>query len=91
MGAILSMLGLLTYVVVGLLGLIMCVGILLNAGGPILAIVGFFLFPIAMAVAPWIPVVTAGNWTAVLVIYGGGLLGVVLNGVGGALESGSFE
>ena len=86
MAAILRMLGILVYLVAGLLGLIICLQIIVEVGGVLLAVVSFFLFPIALGIAPWIPLFADGNWAPLLIVYGGGLVGGALFATAGALD-----
>lgn len=87
MGTILRMLGMLAYLVAGLLGLVICLGILVDVGGVLLAVIGFFIFPAALGIAPWIPLLTQGNWVPLVVVYGGGLVGLLLNAAAEATAS----
>ena len=87
MGTILKMLGMLTYFVAGLLGLVICLRILVDVGGFFLALVGFVFFPVAIAFAPWYALVADGNWAPLIVVYGGGFLGIMLNAAADAMSA----
>ena len=86
MAAIFRMLGMLAYLVAGLLGLIICLQIIVEVGGVVLAVIAFFLFPAALGIAPWIPLLADGDWTPLLIVYGGGLVGIALFAAAAALD-----
>ncbi len=77
------------YMAFGAWGLFLSVRILLEVAGTAVAILGFLLFPVSLAVAPWIGLFAQGSWTALLVVYGGGLAAGLLHAVGNALRRGS--
>ena len=86
MTAILRMFGMLAYGVAGLLGLIVCLQIIVEVGGVFLAVIAFFFFPVALGIAPWLPLLADGDWTPLLIVYGGGLVGMALFAAAAALD-----
>ena len=85
---IVQLLAALGYVAFGLLGLFFSVRIVLDLLGAVAAVLSVLLFPVTVAVAPWIPLVREGDPTAVLVVYGGIALSGVLHAVGNAMRRG---
>lgn len=84
-----QLLAALGYLGFGIWGMILSIRILLEVAGLLAALVGLVLFPLTLAVAPWIGLVAEGSWTALLVVYGGGLLAGLLHALGNALRRGA--
>lgn len=74
MGKILIILSYIVYVVTGLIGLILCLGYLMDYWGTFWTVVSFFVFPIALYVTPLIALFKDGDWTLLLINYGGALV-----------------
>jgi biotin transporter BioY len=75
--------GYIVYLVAGAWGLVLSIQILADAAGLWLVVIGFFLVPAMLALVPWYAGAVDGNWLPLFVIYGGGLLGMILIGMGG--------
>ena len=85
-GFVLIGLGSICVAVFGVWGLVLDVRIVNEIGGVWGAIVALVLFPVTFIVVPWYAVAVSGDWTLVLVSYGGGLLGLGILGAGAAVS-----
>lgn len=84
-----QLLAALGYVGFGLWGLVISVRIVLELLGVVAAVASVLLFPLTLAVAPWIPLVREGDPTAALVVYGGVTLSGALHAAGNAMRRGA--
>lgn len=85
MGAIFKIPAIIVYVLGGVWGLLVCLGILSTQFGVVGGVVAFFLFPITVYIAPWYAAIAHGNWFPLLLIYGSGLGAAVLMAIGNAI------
>jgi hypothetical protein len=86
MGMVFKAPGMLIWLVCGLWGTFICFGIVQNALGTIAAVIGFFLFPALLGLAPLYAGFANGDWFPLLLVYGGSIGGVVLVGIGSAID-----
>lgn len=75
-------LGVISGIIFGLWGLILLVAIVNEVAGFLGVVLGFMLFPIMFAAAPWYAGVVWGNWLPLMVCYGGGIFTAILFGLG---------
>lgn len=78
-----------SYVVVGVWGLLLCVRFVLGGLGVAAAVAAGLLFPLTLAVVPWVAVVTDGTWPPLLVVYGGMFGAGLLHAAARAMERGA--
>jgi len=69
-------------IIFGFWGLILLVGVVNEIAGFLGVVIGFILFPVMFAAAPWYAAVAWGNWLPLIVCYGGGVLTAILYGLG---------
>lgn len=86
MGAIFKVPGYIVYSLGGLWGLFICLAIVKAKLGIIGLIVGLFLFPVVLYLAPWYVGFADGNWMPVMVVYGSGIAAMILIGIGSAFD-----
>ena len=86
MGIIFKAPGYLIWLVCGLWGTFICFGIIQEAFGTILAVIGLFIFPALMGLAPFYAGFALGDWFPLMLVYGGSIGGLVLVGIGGAID-----
>lgn len=82
MGAVFKVPGYILFVIGGIWGLIICLGIIHSKLGFFGVLVSLFLFPVVTVVAPWYVGLADGNWRPLMVIYGSGLLAWALIMIG---------
>ncbi len=70
MGAIFKVPAGIIYILGGIWGLLICLGIIYDAFGIVGAIIAFFVLPFTLYLAPWYAAFADGNWLPVMVIYG---------------------
>ena len=87
MGRLLTMLGWIVFIAAGIWGFVLCLGIVHELLGIIGVIVGLFLFPALVGLAPWAALLLWGVWTPLIVVYGGGILSYLLRLAGAALST----
>ena len=56
------------------IGLILSLGIVMAQWGVTGSVVGFLIFPVALALVPWYAVFEHGNWLPLVMAYGGFIL-----------------
>ncbi|MFC1585031.1 hypothetical protein ACFL5V_05750 [Fibrobacterota bacterium] len=81
-GLFFKTIGIIGYVVFGILGLLMCFAIIIKAAGFWGFIVSFILTPITLIAAPWYALIAWGNWIPVVVVYGGTIFASFFMGIG---------
>lgn len=86
MGAIFKVPGYIVYFLGGLWGLFICLGIVKAKLGIIGVIVGLFIFPVVVYIAPWWVGFADRNWMPVMVVYGSGIAAMILIGIGSAFD-----
>lgn len=86
MGIVLKAPGILIYVVAGFWGLGLCFRIVEHALGTVMAFVSLFVLPFLLTIAPWYEGFFHGDWFPMIVIYGGGIIGSVLYGLGAMID-----
>lgn len=89
MGSIFKIPGYLIYFIGGLWGFAICLGIVANKLGTILAVISLFFFPVTLVVAPFYAGFANGNWLPLALVYGSGILGTVLVAIGSAIDKDS--
>jgi hypothetical protein len=85
-GKFVSGLGIICYCIFGLWGLILSLSIVNEAAGFWGFVVAFVLLPVTLAAAPWYALVHWGTWFPLLITYGGFILALVLQSIGGTLS-----
>lgn len=88
MGAIFKIPGYILYVIGGIWGLFICLGIIQAKLGFIGVLVSFLLLPFTIYLAPWYAAFVDDNWRPVIVIYGSGIIAMVLIGIGSLIDKG---
>lgn len=86
MGSVFKIPALIVYVVGGLWGLIVCLGIVSSKAGTLAAIIAFFVLPITLYIAPWYVGFVESNWFPVLLVYGSGIAAAILYGIGALID-----
>jgi len=87
MGAIFKVPAMIIYFAGGLWGLVICLGIVSAKLGIIGLIVGLFIFPAVLYLAPWYAGFADGNWFPVMLIYGTTIASWILFAIGSAIDS----
>ena len=80
-GGIFYLIGTLTMLAGGLVSLVICVGIVKEVFGPVVAFLSLVIFPVLIAVAPVYALVSWGNWFPVAVVYGIWIVVMALFGI----------
>ena len=75
------------YVIAGLLGTLISLGIIFEKLGFIAGLITIFLAPVALAFVPWYEALANGNWFLVILVYGGGIFGTILMTMGSAIDN----
>ncbi len=86
MGTIFKVPAVVIYIVAGLWGFFVSLGIVTDALGFIGGVIAFALFPVALAFAPWYAALAHENWFPLLLVYGGGIVASVLYAIGAAID-----
>jgi hypothetical protein len=86
MGTIFKVPAVVIYIVAGLWGFFVSLGIVIDAVGFIGGVIAFALFPVTLAFAPWYAALAHGNWFPLILVYGGGIIASVLYAVGAAID-----
>ena len=86
MGAVFKIPAIIIYVVGGIWGLIICLGIVSSKFGVVGAVIAFFLLPITVYLAPWYAGIAQGNWFPVILVYGTGIGAMILHAIGSAID-----
>lgn len=86
MGSIFKVPGYIVYFLGGIWGLFISLGIIKAKLGFIAAMIGFFIFPIALYIAPLYAGFADGNWAPATVIYGSGIVAMVLIFIGTVID-----
>jgi len=86
MGALFKVPAFILYIVGGIWGLIICLGIVSSKFGFFGALVAFFLLPITVYLAPWYAGFAQDNWFPVMLIYGTVIGAAVLYGIGALID-----
>ena len=76
----------LIYFICGFWGLSICFHIVQDIFGTFLAFISLFLFPMLIAFAPWYEGLVNGDWMALMVIYGGGIVATGLVFIGSSID-----
>lgn len=76
----------LIYVVCGFWGLFITFDIVRDTLGLVVAVIGLFVAPMYLVLVPWYAAIAQGDWFPLLLIYGGGIGGSVLYGIGAAID-----
>jgi hypothetical protein len=86
MGVIFKVPAAIIYILGGIWGLIICLGIVSSKLGTLGIIVSLFVFPATLYLAPWYVGFADNNWFPVLVVYGSGIGAAVLFQIGALLD-----
>jgi hypothetical protein len=86
MGMIFKVPAYIIYVVGGLWGFFISLGIVTDELGFIGGAIAFFLAPFTLAFAPWYPAIAENNWFPVGLVYGGGIAAAILYGIGSGID-----
>lgn len=86
MGVIFKVPAVIVYIVAGLWGFVISLDIVTDLFGFIGGAIAFFFFPVALAFAPWYEALANSNWFPVLLVYGGGIGGALLYGLGAMID-----
>jgi putative effector of murein hydrolase LrgA (UPF0299 family) len=71
-------LGWIGVLIFGIWDLRICYSIVNQVAGSLVAYLGFIIAPVVFAVAPWYALIAWGKWFPLVIIYGGGILVVML-------------
>jgi hypothetical protein len=74
------------YFVGGLWGLAVSLGIVYHGLGLIGTILGLLVFPLVLYLAPWYAGFAQGNWFPVVLVYGSGIVAMILFVIGSAFD-----
>lgn len=85
-GTIFIVIGIVMYVIFGLLGFVICLEIINQAAGFWGVVICFFLAPVTLLAAPWYALVAFGNWIPLLICYGGGIAASIAFGIGSTIR-----
>lgn len=86
MGMIFKAPGFLIWLVAGFWGLWISASIVHDIGGSVLVVISLLLAPFLLGLAPWYAGLFLGDWFPLLLIYGGGIAGMVLFAIGSAID-----
>ena len=86
MGAIFKIPAVIIYLVAGLWGFLISLGIVVDHLGFIGGVIAFFLAPATLALAPWYEALANSNWFPVMLVYGGGIGASILYAIGSAMD-----
>lgn len=89
-GTLILGLGYLSYLAVGLIGLVICYDIARTLFGRFAAFLGIILFPITLAVSPLLALLKWGTWKPLAIIYGGAITATLIIWLGNTLKE-KFE
>lgn len=82
MGLVFKVLAILIFALGGVWGTLICLKIVTDALGFIGGVIAFFLFPITVVFAPFYAGLAHENWFPLILVYGTGISGSVLYGLG---------
>ena len=82
-----KLLAALSYVVTGLAGLSLCFRWLLGSLGVLAGLAGVVLFPVTLAVVPWVALLRDRRFAPAVVVYGGLLLAGILHWLARGMEA----
>ena len=86
MGLIFKIPAFLIYLVAGIWGFFICLGIVVDQLGFIGGAVAFVIFPVTLSFAPWYAALADSNWFPLILVYGGGVGASVLYAIGAAID-----
>lgn len=86
MGVIFKIPAFIIYLVAGLWGFFICLGIVVDHLGFIGGAIAFVFFPVTLAFAPWYEALANSNWFPVMLVYGGGIGASILYGIGSVID-----
>lgn len=72
---IFKVLGGIMFAIFGLWGFIIELAIVNHVAGFWGVVVGIMILPVTLVAAPWYALVAWGNWTPLIIVYGGGIAG----------------
>lgn len=85
-GSFLKGVGGVIWLVAGIWGFFLCLGIISDAAGFWGLVAGLFFAPITFAAAPLYAVFEYGDWFPLILNYGGSVVAIVFIGIGGAMS-----
>ncbi|MDD5360460.1 MAG: hypothetical protein PHI79_07335 [Sulfurovaceae bacterium] len=74
------------WVVGGLFGFILSLGIVKANLGIVATVIAFFIAPITFTFAPWYEVYAHSNWQVIIINYGSAILGGIFAVISNAME-----
>jgi len=86
MGIIFRIPGTLTYVLCGIWGALLCIGIVADHFGSLVAGLALLIAPATLVLVPFYEGFANGNWYLLLLVYGGGITAALLNIIGGKID-----
>lgn len=86
MGALFKVPAIIIYVLGGIWGLFITLGIIYDSFGFFGALIAFLIFPIALYVAPLYVGIVDGNWLPSIVCYGSGIIAIVMLFIGTLID-----
>lgn len=86
MGSIFKVPAILVWVLGGIWGLFICMGIIYDELGFLGAVIAFFVLPFTLYLAPWYAGFADGNWQPVMVIYGATITAAALYFIGSLID-----
>lgn len=86
MGLIFKILAFVIYLIAGLWGLFVSLGIVVDHLGPVIGAIAVILAPVTLALIPWYEAIANSEWLLVIIVYGGGIGGSILYFIGSALD-----
>lgn len=86
MGMLFKVPAIILWLLGGLWGLFICLGIIYDSFGFFGALIAFFVLPFTLYLAPWYSAFADGNWQPVIVIYGTTVAAMVLMFIGTMID-----
>lgn len=84
-----KLLAALSYLAVGVAGLLLCVRFVLSLLGGWAAVAAALIFPVTLVTVPWAALIRDGVWAPLVVVYGGLFVAGLLHALARALERGA--
>jgi len=82
LGGFFKVLGGIIFTIFGLWGFILDLAIIGHAAGFWGFVIAFFVLPITFVAAPWYAALVWGNWSPLVIGYGGGIVAAAFFGIG---------
>lgn len=81
LGTLLFIIAMLSYVVGGIYTLIICLAIVREVFGQVVAFLSLLVFPVLIVLAPWYAFLSWGNYYPLLVVYGIWIISTIFAGL----------